>query len=36
MGFNLIPLSVIPEFRLTNKGLIDVNTMKIIPLFEYN
>ena len=34
MGFNLLPLSVIPEFRLTNKGLIDVNNMKIIPLFE--
>ena len=34
MGFNLLPLSVIPEFRLTNKGLIDVNNLKIIPLFE--
>ena len=34
MGFNLLPLSVIPEFRLTNKGLIDVNKMEIIPLFE--
>jgi len=34
MGFNLLPLSVIPEFRLTNKGLVDVNSMKIIPLFE--
>ena len=34
MGFNLIPLSVIPNFRLTNKGLVDVNTMSIIPLFE--
>ena len=34
MGFNLLPLSVIPNFRLTNKGLIDVNNMKIIPLFE--
>ena len=35
MGFNLLPLSVIPNFRITNKGLVDVNTMKIIPLFEY-
>ena len=34
MGFNLLPLSVIPEFRLTNKGLIDVNKMEIITLFE--
>ena len=34
MGFNLLPLSVIPNIRLTNKGLVDVNEMKIIPLFE--
>ena len=34
MGFNLLPLSVIPNFRLTNKGLVDVNSMKLIPLFE--
>ena len=34
MGFNLLPLSVIPNFRITNKGLVDVNTMSIIPLFE--
>ncbi len=34
MGFNLLPLSVIPNFRITNKGLVDVNTMNIIPLFE--
>ncbi len=36
MGFNLLPLSVIPNFRLTNKGLIDVNNMSIIPLIDYN
>ncbi len=36
MGFNLLPLSVIPNFRLTNKGLVDVNTMKILPLFEFD
>ena len=34
MGFNLLTLSVIPNFRLTNKGLIDVNSMSIVPLFE--
>ena len=34
MGFNLLPLSVIPNFRITNKGLVDVNTMSIVPLFE--
>ena len=34
MGFNLLPLSVIPNLRLTNKGLVNVNTMNIIPLFE--
>ena len=34
MGFNLLTLSVIPNFRLTNKGLVDVNKMSIIPLFE--
>ena len=36
MGFNLLPLSVIPNFRLTNKGLVDVNTMKIVPLFDFD
>ncbi len=34
MGFNLLPLSVIPNFRITNKGLVDVNSMQLIPLFE--
>ena len=34
MGFNLLPLSVIPNFRITNKGLVDVNSMKLEPLFE--
>jgi adenine deaminase len=33
MGFNLLPLSVIPELRLTDKGLVDVTRMRIIPLF---
>jgi len=34
MGFNLIPLSVIPEIRITDKGLVTVPGMKILPLFE--
>jgi len=34
MGFNLIPLSVIPELRITDKGLVLVNEMRIVPLFE--
>jgi len=34
MGFNLIPLSVIPEIRITDKGLVTVPGMKIVPLFE--
>jgi adenine deaminase len=34
MGFNLIPLSVIPELRLTDKGLVTVPGMQIVPLFE--
>ncbi len=34
MGFNLLPLSVIPELRLTDKGLIDVIGMRVVPLFE--
>jgi adenine deaminase len=34
MGFNLLPLSVIPDFRLTDKGLVDVGAMKLVPLFE--
>jgi adenine deaminase len=34
MGFNLIPLSVIPQIRITDKGLVTVPGMKILPLFE--
>jgi adenine deaminase len=34
MGFNLIPLSVIPEIRITDKGLITVPAMAIVPPFE--
>ena len=34
MGFNLIPLSVIPEIRITDKGLVLVPSMKLAPLYE--
>ena len=34
MGFNLIPLSVIPEIRITDKGLVLVPEMQLVPLFE--
>ncbi|NHO31748.1 amidohydrolase family protein [Acetobacter sp. LMG 1636] len=33
MGFNLIPLSVIPDIRITDRGLITVPAMEQIPLF---
>jgi adenine deaminase len=34
MGFNLIPLSVIPEIRITDMGLVLVPEMVTVPLFE--
>ncbi len=34
MGFNLIPLSVIPEIRITDRGLVLVPEMTQTPLFE--
>jgi adenine deaminase len=34
MGFNLIPLSVIPEIRITDKGLVLVPQMRLAPRFE--
>ena len=34
MGFNLIPLSVIPEIRITDKGLVLVPQMTRVPLLE--
>ncbi|MET0358771.1 MAG: adenine deaminase C-terminal domain-containing protein [Pararhizobium sp.] len=34
MGFNLIPLSVIPEIRITDKGNVLVPQMALQPLFE--
>jgi adenine deaminase len=34
MGFNLLPLSVIPALRLTDQGLVLVPEMELVPLFE--
>lgn len=34
MGFNLIPLSVIPELRITDKGLVKVPEMMLVPLYD--
>jgi adenine deaminase len=34
MGFNLIPLSVIPEIRITDKGLVKVPEMILAQLFD--
>ena len=34
MGFNLIPLSVIPEFRLTDRGLVLVNEVRRLAMWE--
>ncbi len=34
MGFNLIPLSVIPDVRVTDMGIVLVVEMEIVPLFE--
>ena len=34
MGFNLIPLSVIPEIRITDMGLVKVPEMVLVPTFQ--
>ncbi|MCG5247062.1 adenine deaminase C-terminal domain-containing protein [Methylorubrum extorquens] len=34
MGFNLIPLAVIPQIRITDKGVVLVPEMRSVPLFE--
>ena len=34
MGFNLVPLSVIPEIRITDRGIVLVPQMTLVPLFE--
>ena len=33
MALSFLALPVIPELRLTDRGLVDVNRMEIIPLF---
>lgn len=34
MTFSLLALSVLPELRLTDKGLVNVSAQKFVPLFE--
>jgi adenine deaminase len=34
MTMSFMALPVIPELKLTDKGLVDVNQFKIVPLFE--
>lgn len=34
MGFLVLSLPVIPELRITNRGLVDVNTQSIIPVVQ--
>jgi adenine deaminase len=34
MSLNLLPLPVIPEIRITDKGPVTVPGMQILPLFE--
>ncbi|MFQ3670004.1 MAG: adenine deaminase C-terminal domain-containing protein [Verrucomicrobiia bacterium] len=34
MGFNLLPLAVIPELRITDRGLVDATDLSRWPLFE--
>ena len=31
MTMSIIPLAVIPNLRLTNKGLVDVNKFQFVP-----
>jgi adenine deaminase len=33
MTLSFISLPVIPELKITDKGLVDVNQFKIVPLF---
>ncbi len=36
MTLSFISLPVIPELKITDKGLVDVNQFKIVPVFEKN
>jgi adenine deaminase len=35
MPFLVLSLPVIPEVRITNRGLVDVETQEIIPVVLY-
>lgn len=32
MAMSLLALSVLPEFRLSDRGLVDVNRFELVPL----
>ncbi|MBW1790486.1 MAG: adenine deaminase, partial [Deltaproteobacteria bacterium] len=34
MALSFVALPVIPEIKLSDKGLVDVNRMQLVPLFE--
>jgi adenine deaminase len=34
MALSFLALPVIPQLKLTDKGLVDVNRFEVIPLFE--
>jgi len=36
MALSFLALPVIPELKLTDRGLVDVNRFEIVPLFEKN
>ena len=36
MILSFLSLAVIPELKLTDKGLVDVNRFKVVPLFGEN
>jgi adenine deaminase len=33
MTLSFLPLPVIPELKITDKGLVDVNQFNLVPLF---
>jgi adenine deaminase len=35
MQMAFLPLAVIPELRITDKGLVDVKAGKIVPLVDF-
>jgi adenine deaminase len=36
MTLSFLSLPVIPELKITDKGLVDVDQFKIVPVFEEN